>query len=42
MCIRECHLLLRVNIFNKMYAYFFPEQECDPVTVLVCINLTVL
>ena len=19
---------------------FFPEQECDPVTVLVCINLT--
>ena len=24
------------------YAYFFPEQECDPVTVLVWINLILL
>ena len=36
-----------VNKFRKQdvreaYVYFFLEQECNPVTVLVSINLTLL
>ena len=27
---------------TRAYAYFFSEQECDLVTMLVCINLTLL
>ena len=27
---------------REAHAYFFPEQKCDPVTVLISINLTLL
>ena len=29
-------------MYARRTRIFFPEQECDPVTVLVCINLTLL